>query len=447
MRTRTLLPTAFVLLLPFSGCVYYNSIYNAERELSRAEALRRGGFDASAEALYEAALRKAAAGYRKDPGGEWAAEALFIGGRAALELGKAARAEAFLAASSEIAREAGHEEMALEATVYRARALARMGRSFAALEVLTPSLNRLDPSPAVATGYLTRARIRLERGMTEGADRDLTTAAAVGPEYALDAAMIRMALAIERRRSDWALDAAEDMLVVSGAHWRSEAFIALLRQGAAEDALEPALRMLVETRRSGWPPAERDRIRLAAARLLYQRGDTAVGLSVAGELAIVSDVAGEARFWIATERITQVREAGELPGLRDFLRPASDHAGAAELSEKIDGLLSLMEGAASDPVALFAAAELAREGLGADLLARTLFIAFADLDPAGPWAGKSLLAALALTPDSEAASLASRLDTMRDDPYLLAATGSPAQDELEALEAELDRRMLGLRAG
>ena len=67
-----------------SGCAYYNAIYTAEQAFDEGERLRRAGRDSAAVALYQDVIRHAADGYRQDPEGEWADEALFLVGRARL---------------------------------------------------------------------------------------------------------------------------------------------------------------------------------------------------------------------------------------------------------------------------------------------------------------------------------------------------------------------------
>ena len=81
----------------------------------------------------------------------------------------------------------------------------------------------------------------------------------------------------------------------------------------------------------------------------------------------------------------------------------------------------------TDPLAWFAAAEIARDDLEARLLARGLFLAYADADPGDPWVPKALLAALAVaSDDTDRAWLLGRLETHAVSPYVLAARGEPA---------------------
>ena len=96
------------------------------------------------------------------------------------------------------------------------------------------------------------------------------------------------------------------------------------------------------------------------------------------------------------------------------------------------------------PLAFFAAAELARDRLGAEYVARGLFIAYAAAAPYEPWSQKALLAALNITPDpADRAWLKERLETNPNSPYVLAASGGPSAG-YQQLEEELDLRLRAL---
>jgi hypothetical protein len=105
----------------------------------------------------------------------------------------------------------------------------------------------------------------------------------------------------------------------------------------------------------------------------------------------------------------------------------------------------LAEVGLSQPLGLFGAAEIASERLGAPILARGLYLAYADQEPDGPWTAKALLAALNVTTDAGGqAWLRGRLEGRSESPYVLAARGEPAPG-LEPLEEELARRLQEMR--
>src|SRR5690606_34553192 len=98
------------------------------------------------------------------------------------------------------------------------------------------------------------------------------------------------------------------------------------------------------------------------------------------------------------------------------------------------------------PLALFAAAETARDQLGAPALARSLFVAYADVAPSAVWAPKALLAAIAVDPGSpEADRLRRRLDAHAGNVYLAAIGGSNGGAQYELAENRLSGTLSTLR--
>jgi hypothetical protein len=144
----------------------------------------------------------------------------------------------------------------------------------------------------------------------------------------------------------------------------------------------------------------------------------------------------------------QLARAGDLSDLRDVLPvllPAEDDPAASSLLASVRTTSELAEQGLSEPLALFAAAETARDELGSPTLARGLFLAYVDETPESPWAAKALLAALTVTTDEGTrAWLRGRLEGRADSPYVLAARGEPAPG-LEPLEEELARRLQEMR--
>jgi hypothetical protein len=124
-----------------------------------------------------------------------------------------------------------------------------------------------------------------------------------------------------------------------------------------------------------------------------------------------------------------------------LLLPASGDDRVASLLRALDEIERYSGLGLDEPLAWFAAAELARDRLGAPVLARGFFLAYADIDASGPWAPKALLAALDVSreePDRD--WLRGRLEAHVGSPYVLAARGrSPAG--LEDLEEELRVRL------
>jgi hypothetical protein len=99
-----------------------------------------------------------------------------------------------------------------------------------------------------------------------------------------------------------------------------------------------------------------------------------------------------------------------------------------------------------DPLAWFAAAEVARDELGSRIPARGFFLAYADQVPEDAWAPKALLAALSVSiSEADREWLRGRLEVHRESPYVRAARGEPAAG-FEALEEELRERLREIRS-
>jgi hypothetical protein len=151
--------------------------------------------------------------------------------------------------------------------------------------------------------------------------------------------------------------------------------------------------------------------------------------------------AAEARLLLADWRLEGARDLGVVGPLRTLLLPASGDERVESLLRALDELDRYAGLGLDEPLGWFRAAEIARDRLGAPVLARGLFLAYADIDPSAPWAPKALLAALDVSPDEPDRDwLRGRLEAHVDSPYVLAARGRPHAG-LEALEEELSVRL------
>jgi hypothetical protein len=99
----------------------------------------------------------------------------------------------------------------------------------------------------------------------------------------------------------------------------------------------------------------------------------------------------------------------------------------------------------AQPLHLFAAAELARDELGARQLAERLFLTYAEVAPQTVWAGKALLAALALRRDGDP-QLQQRLESWSENPYVSAVRGQVDAEAFARAEERLARGLQAARA-
>ena len=70
-----------------AGCVYFNTLYNAEALYREAEDLRLAGQDSVVDEWYREVVAKATKGYQADEEGAWADDALLLIAKAQLRLG------------------------------------------------------------------------------------------------------------------------------------------------------------------------------------------------------------------------------------------------------------------------------------------------------------------------------------------------------------------------
>jgi hypothetical protein len=191
-------------------------------------------------------------------------------------------------------------------------------------------------------------------------------------------------------------------------------------------------------------------VALARAEVALRGGDTLTATTELTQLAArsVAVVANAARMRLARTRLPTVHKLEELQELRTILLPAITEPTVPPLLRSMRIIEVLVQKAQStgQPLALYAAAEVARDELGAYPLARQLFTTYVDVAPQTPWAGKALLAAIALAPDApEAAALRARLSTLQASPYAQVVNGGTDPEAFASAEARLQRSLVAMR--
>lgn len=429
-------------LLLLTGCVYYNALYNAERLFDEGETLRRAGQDSAAAMRYGSVIQKAAGGYRRQPDGEWADDALLLMGRAYLRRGELREARAALEGAE---RRAGDESVRLQARLYLGEAHVIAGDLARGTFFLNQALAGLTPGHLKAEGHLWRARAFLEAGESDVGWWDLDQAAGDG-RVRLEAVLTRVDWALRLDHVDRAREGMRRLLGFGEAGNRADTVAALARAAGRRWGAAAAADLLAGSDTARWEPSARGKIRLTRASLLRESGDTAGAEALVRRVAAgFGPAAADARLELAAWQLRRARALLEVRDVLPVLLPALANQRVARRVAEVQGMMSLTEQGFSEPLAWFAAAELARDDLGAPELARGLFLAYADAAPSEPWVPKALLAALGVSGDEEGRGwLRARLEGWPDSPYVLAARGEPALG-LEALEEELARRLEPLR--
>ncbi len=423
----------------WAGCVYYNALYNAEHLLDQGEHARLAGRDSLAEVLYRDVVRKAAKGYRDEPTGPWAADALLLLGRARLRLGQLGAAEAALARAEELA---ATPEMRMEARLYRGVALLGRGREEEGTSLMNEALAKLRKGRVAAEGHLIRGEYLLSSGLVQQGWWDLRQATAMDRGLRTSVALARARWAIHYGDSMRVHTSFDRLLAHREAGVREDTVAALVRAAGVRWGPGTAARLLSGIDTTVWAGTPRGRLRLQRARMLRAAGDTARADRLARRVADgVGDAATDARLTLARWKLAGAGAPNEVREVARILRSGGSRPEVVSLAKSLESFDALVQDAPHVPLAWFAAAEVAREKLGAELVARSLFLAYADAVPDSPWAPKALLAALSLTRDEgDRAWLRGRLERYARSPYVLAARGAPAPG-IEDLEGELARRL------
>ncbi|MDA0329730.1 MAG: hypothetical protein O2958_12075 [Gemmatimonadetes bacterium] len=426
-------------LLVLSGCSYHNVVHNAAGLYAEAEAHRRAGRDSVAHVQYSLVIEKTGQAFRARPDSEWAGEALFLLARSRLRVGDLRAADAAL---SEARHRTQHPALRAEILVYQAIVQFEAGDRNGALERANEALEGPIKGEALAEAHLLRGRLLLGRRLTDQGWWDLDRASEAYEPLRVEADLDRLRFGVrhdDRSRARWAL---EGLLAHAEAGPRTDTIVALVGQATARWGASEAARLLAGADSSTWDRTARGRIALERARLLDLGGDTIAAAAQAWSIARgLGQSAAEARLLISSWRLTRSRDLREAFAVRAILLPAGGDPRVAQTLESIELLEHFTTVGLNEALGWFAAAEVARDQLGAVHLARGFFLAYADGAPADPWAPKALLAALEVSSaEGDRSWLRGRLEAHARSPYVLAAFGGPAAG-FEELEEELDVRL------
>lgn len=426
-----------------SGCAYHNTLYNAERIYREGEQLRLAGRSDGAMDAYREVARKTGDAYRARPFSPWAGEALLLLGRARLRLGDA---EAALSALREAAARVGPERRGA-VDVYLAAALAESGERHLALERVGRALQGPLDESTRADAHLLRGGLQLERGQVESGWWDFDRAAEANPDVRVEAGLLRLSAAVEDGDRARATRAVDLLLSYEGGGARLAAVTDGVADARARWGAAAAAELLAGADSARWERDPRDRIRLGRAWLLREAGATTQAFELAWSVArAFGPVSAEARLMLADWQLEAARDLAEVHAVRRILHPSADDPRVRRLLDSVDTVERYASLGLDEPLGWFAAAEVARDELGADYLARGLFLAYADASGSEPWAAKALLAALEVSQsEGDRAWLRDRLEAHRGNPYVLAAHGGPAAG-FEALEEELAVRLREIRS-
>ena len=422
-------------------------MYNADRSFSEAERAASRGDLATANTAYLRAVQKAKRQVEKDSVGRYGDDALLILGRSQLALGQ------YDSAAINLTRLAARENtpLANAARAWLGAVSAARKDTAAALQHLNAALesNRLDKYTA-GVAHLWRARIHVGLNNGAAALQDLEASARSHERLVAPAALLGARIAFERADTAALRTQFTKLFAAASGAFYTDSIRSFVREYG--DVVEPAAlaAALGGIERADWPRMRRDSIALLLVTLLQQSGDTTSAIAAADRVARRSTppLSDEARYLTARMMLARTRAASELVDVRNVLLPALAHPQSRELVQTLKTIDVLLETAArtGQPLSLFVAAEISRDQLQAPLLARQLFVAYADVARGAVWSGKALLAAAALPQPSDSAdALRERIASTSGNVYIDAIHGRDDNAAFADAEDRLARSAQALR--
>lgn len=443
-RARTRATAALALWL--AGCGYFNTMYNAQRRFRDAQAARIRGDDAAARQAYAEAIEKAARSYRSHPDGRWADDALFLIGRAHFSLGDYAAARAAIA---HLLSRPTNPRLRADAFAIRGAAELQLGEPETAAASLDSAASIGTSAPLTGFLHLWRARTAFTLRDSAQGWRALAQAhgdPATGRESRIEAAT----RALELSDSSRLRNAFDAWLGYDRGDASVDSLLALARAATERFGAAYGAALLEPAQRSGGSLRVRNMLALERARQAGRAGELESALAESERIATTasSPIAEEARTLNARLRLGTLDDPAGLAALRSTLLPSAGHPPLRELLHAIHTVEVLRE-RSEDPlqrIALFAAAEVARDSLAAPALARRLFLDYAESAAGEPWIGKALLAALQLSEDGPRAdSIRKRMARHPDDVYVRAVSGTTDEAAFALAEERLARSLIAVR--
>jgi hypothetical protein len=449
MKLRRLRQSTTLLALALTGaCAYYNSMYNANRLFADAEKATARGELSAARLAYEQSIEKASTSVKRHPKSRWRDDARLLMARAHLQLGDPLAARTRLV---ELLADNPDADRRATATLYLGIIAADLGADQEALQHLNTVLaDGKLPRTLRPRGLLARARIHYRNQNWEALRADARAVRQQGDETGrVQADFVAFRAALATRDSAYATEAWRNLLREPAAQRWTDSLQSFAR--LASVALSPAFahNALAGVSQAPWRAGTRDSLLLIRAELILQSGDTAAAFKNAEHIAARSTgpFADAARVRAAQWKLARSTRVEQLAAIRSDLLPAIADNRAREILQALKIIDVLVERArdTGQPLALFAAAELARDELQAPGLAATLFLTYAEIAPSTIWTPKALLAASALD-SANAERLRERVGTDPENPYIATLVGQPDAAAFQAAEQRLADALNGILA-
>ncbi len=420
-----------------ASCVYFNTLYNAEALYREAEDLRLSGKNSAGAERYREVVTKATNAYQADEEGGWADDALLLVAKAHLRLGEVPEASRALGRVLEISDDS---DVRGQAALYRGAVAVAAGETVQGLALLDEALADIDDPIHRAEGHLWRARAQLALGMVEQGWRELDQAVETHSSHVVPVGFERVAWGFTLPDLTRIHQGIQNLIFASRAESYGDSIRTLVQRFADRWGAGSAVVLLGNAENAHWSRDERDRLLMTRARLAHEAGFMARANEDARSVGSgVGERAFEARVMLARWELAEAEHVDDLAPLRAVLLPAVMSGEAQALLNAIRRVELLTEyGLDGEPVALFGAAEICRDVLGARRLSGALFQLYADSGPEAPWSAKALLAAREMTTDAALREgIDRRLDALPGDAYVRYARRGLPMAELGELESRL----------
>ena len=427
---------AFAAVL-LAGCTWSNSLYQARLLSRNAMTAERERRPAEASQLWGQVVVKAESAYARTPLGARGAEALWLGGHAAVKLNDCARA---------IPRLQGAMS-ADPAAAWRQELLFELAMCEEPLGGPTAS-SLYRTVIASATDSLTLQRARLRLGHTLVLRHEWNDALEALDNLDTLPAHVDRALAFASlgRGSETLRELARPLATAdTSVRWIDVVEALARNDGASADVLLDRLRSVptvTEPQYANWL--------LAAARVAFEvdpvAADRRLQLLATGSVARTGAEASLMRQQLRIVRATTLAELRASVDTAALGTLSDDGPGAGRLAQLVRLAHLVISRADATPagspagdLTMFALAEFARDSLGSPRLGSWFFSQIEQQWPSSPYIAKALMARSHLEPDS-AEALRARLVRLTTNPYVAAANGDVAgRVRMTQLEDSLGR--------
>jgi len=440
-----------------TGCVYFNSLYNANKIFNQGVKEIEQGRDTNGRMFLDESIEKAERIVEDKPNSRWADDALRLIVRARIlreEWPQAAEASAQLVGYAKSYKDS------VEAFGYLGAAEANLGRPARADSLLTAALSeeKNDKRRAALLAY--RGQARTELGDFEGADADLGEVSRLRPKW-VPPRMQHVRLLADNGRGAAAASEYATLLTLEFTDLQERRVMDLADYLGERDP-RAGIDGLADVTSSTLLPNNQARLVKLRGDLWIEVGDGEAGRAdyqLTDSLYPGTRAAAEAQLALVKldlVRASTIEDFDTLKAMLDRVMSQPSGRRITEARDLNDQFIRMEYWLTAGGPGYLLAAETARDELAVPLLARHMLLAYVDAEPEALWAPKAILAATDITGlDSAGAQAGSAdptneelrrrlLEDYRDSAYVRALAGEEGGqftfEELEqSLKQQLDR--------